>query len=446
MNIEHILNGNLFKVWSKFVSASVIGVILNTIYTMVDGIFVGQGTGEAGLAGVNLAWPAVTVILGIGLLFGSGASSLISICLGSHDKERAERLLGTVLKSLLIIGVGLMILGPLFATPIIKFLGATEETFGYTKDYFIVIYLMAIPYLLANALNPLVRADGNPHLSMLMVGAGAIGNIILDWLFVIELGMGTMGAALATGAGVIFSTIIGLWYFLSGKSHVKFHKKYFKIDKELLKDIFKIGFPISMQDGLIQISFIIITIIANSRGVDIAAAVGVVEKIISFLFLVPSSMLSAISAICAQCVGTKQHQRARQTLRYGCFIALGFGIFFALTCQFISKEILSLFTSEAAVIMYGSQYLKGYVLDCVFASIHFCFSGFFTAYGYSIISFIHNVISIALIRVPGAYITSKLFPETLLPMGLTPALGSILSALICITVFIVMKKKNKFDF
>lgn len=157
-------------------------------------------------------------------------------------------------------------------------------------------------------------------------------------------------------------------------------------------------------------------------------------------------MLSAISAICAQCVGTKQHQRARQTLRYGCFIALGFGVFFAITCQFISKEILSLFTSEAIVIMYGSQYLKGYVLDCMFASIHFCFSGFFTAYGYSMISFIHNVISIVLIRVPGAYITSKLFPDTLLPMGLTPALGSILSAMICVSIFIIMKKKNKFDY
>ena len=157
-------------------------------------------------------------------------------------------------------------------------------------------------------------------------------------------------------------------------------------------------------------------------------------------------MLSAISAICAQCVGTKQHQRARQTLRYGMIIALGFGIFFAITCQFISKELLSLFTSEAAVIMYGSQYLKGYILDCVFASIHFCFSGFFTAYGYSIISFIHNVISIALIRVPGAYITSKLFPDTLLPMGLTPALGSILSVIICVSIFIIMKKKNKFDY
>lgn len=260
MDINHTLNENLLKVWTKFVSASVIGVILSTIYTMVDGIFVGQGTGEAGLAGVNLAWPAVTVILGISLLFGAGASSLISISLGQHDKDKAEKLLGTVLKSTLIIGVILMVLGIVLADPIVKLLGATEETYGYTKDYFIIIYLMAIPYLLANALNPLVRADGKPHLSMLMVGAGAIGNIILDWLFVIEFGWGTKGAALATGAGVIFSTIIGLWYFLSGRSHIKFNKHYFKIDTNLLKDIFKIGFVSFM----IQLSIGIVILLQNT--------------------------------------------------------------------------------------------------------------------------------------------------------------------------------------
>lgn len=259
MNLDSILNGNLLKVWTKFVSASVIGVILSTVYTMVDGIFVGQGAGEAGLAGVNLAWPAVTIILGIGLLFGAGASSLISIYIGQHKQEKAEQLLGTVMKSLLIVGVILMILGFIIADSIVKFLGANGDTYQYTKDYFLVIYMMAIPYLLANALNPLVRADGNPHLSMIMVGAGAIGNIILDWLFVIELGWGTKGAALATGAGVIFSTIIGLWYFLSGKSHIKFHKKYFVIDKSLLIEVIKVGFVSFM----IQLSIGIVILVQN---------------------------------------------------------------------------------------------------------------------------------------------------------------------------------------
>nr|WP_307993214.1 MATE family efflux transporter [uncultured Niameybacter sp.] len=259
MNLDYILKDNLLKVWTKFVSASVVGVILNTIYTMVDGIFVGQGAGEAGLAGVNLAWPAVTIILGIGLLFGAGSSSLISIYMGQHDTDKAERLLGTVLKSILYTGIILMILGFILADPMVKFLGATADTYQYTKDYFLVIYLMAIPYLLANALNLLVRADGNPNLSMIMVGAGAIGNIILDWFFVINLGWGTKGAALATGAGVILSTIIGLWYFLSGRSHLKFKKEYFKIDPLLLKDILKIGFVSFM----IQLSIGVVILLQN---------------------------------------------------------------------------------------------------------------------------------------------------------------------------------------
>ena len=105
------------------------------------------------------------------------------------------------------------------------------------------------------------------------------------------------------------------------------------------------------------------------RGVVIAAAVGVVEKIISFLFLVPSSMLSAISAICAQCVGTKQHQRARQTLRYGMMIALGFGIFFAITCQFISKEILTLYPGEHFFFIIGIHILKDIFLIVMFDNL-----------------------------------------------------------------------------
>lgn len=242
MNINSILNDNLYKVWSKFVFASVVGVVLNAVYVMVDGIFVGQGAGEAGLAGVNLSWPAITVILGIGLMFGTGASSLISIALGTGDKEQAQRIIGTTFKSVLLIGALLTLIGVSSSNFIVTALGATEETYQYTKDYYIIVYLMAIPYLFSNALNPLVRSDGNPNLSMVMVGVGAIGNIILDWLFVIILDMGTAGAALATGAGVILSTSVGIWYFTKGNSYIKFDKKYFCIDKGILRDIIRIGF------------------------------------------------------------------------------------------------------------------------------------------------------------------------------------------------------------
>ena len=199
-----------------------------------------------------------------------------------------------------------------------------------------------------------------------------------------------------------------------------------------------------MQDGLIQISFLIITVIANRRGLTDAAAVGVVEKFISFVFLVPSSMLSTVSALGAQEVGAGRHGRASATLRYGIGITLGFGAVAAVLVQFIAPSVVGLFTADAAVIAAGAWYLRGYIFDCFFAGVHFSFSGYFCAYGRSELSFIHNILSIVLVRVPGAYLASKLFPDNLLPMGLATACGSLLSVIVCLVMYTVLKREGSF--
>lgn len=178
-----------------------------------------------------------------------------------------------------------------------------------------------------------------------------------------------------------------------------------------------------------------ITVIANRRGLDTAAAVGIVEKIISFLFLVPSSMLSTVSALCAQNIGARKHERASRTLRYGILIAAGFGVIVAVVIQFVAGPVVSLFTSDATVVVLGSQYIRGYIFDCIFAGVHFCFSGYFCAYGRSGFSFLHNIMSILLVRIPGVYLTSLWFPDTLFPMGIATACGSLLSVIICFILF-----------
>ena len=198
-----------------------------------------------------------------------------------------------------------------------------------------------------------------------------------------------------------------------------------------------------MQDGLIQVAFIFITIIANRRGLNDAAAVGIVEKIMSFLFLVPSSMLSTVSALGAQNIGAGKPKRAVQTLRYAALLAVGFGILAVVVVQFTAEPFVSLFTSRdaaggAEVIRAGGQYLRGYIWDCVFAGIHFSFSGYFCACGKSGLSFLHNILAITLVRVPGVYLTAQLFPATLFPMGLATAAGSLLSVLICLAAFAVL--------
>ena len=214
-------------------------------------------------------------------------------------------------------------------------------------------------------------------------------------------------------------------------------------DPAMLHQILSIGLPIACQDGFIQISFLIITVIANRRGVDISAAVGIVEKTISFLFLVPSSMLSTVSTIAAQSIGAGDPARARQTLRYGVGIASGIGLLFAILFQFISVPFFTLFTKDPIVQALAVQYMCTYVLDCVVAGIHFPFSGFFSASGLSILSFIHNLCSVILVRIPGAWLATKLFPDTLYAMGLAAPAGSLLSALICIAFYLALRRKDR---
>lgn len=127
---------------------------------------------------------------------------------------------------------------------------------------------------------------------------------------------------------------------------------------------------------------------------------------------------------------------------------MGFGFIVAIAVQFFAEPLVSLFTDAetyegAEVVRLGGQYIRGYVWDCIFAGIHFCFSGYFCAIGRSEISFLHNIIAIALMRVPGVYLTSKYFRGTLLPMGLATSFGSVISVVICVMAFLIIKKREK---
>ena len=256
------------------------------------------------------------------------------------------------------------------------------------------------------------------------------------------MGLGPAGAALGTTLSQAISVVFSLVVILRRKSGISLERRDLHPQRDTMGRLLRIGVPVAAQDGLIQIAFIVITVIANRRGLDAAAAVGIVEKIISFVFLVPSSMLSTVSALCAQNIGAGKQARAEQTLRYAIIIAVSFGIIIALLTQFISEQAVGLFTPDAIVITLGGQYLRGYIWDALFAGIHFCFSGYFCACGRSEISFIHNISAIALVRIPGVYLTSKLFPDTLFPMGLATAAGSLLSVIICVINFALLKKHS----
>ena len=161
------------------------------------------------------------------------------------------------------------------------------------------------------------------------------------------------------------------------------------------------------------------------------------------LFLVPSSMLSTVSALGAQNIGAGKYDRVDKILRYAIAIGVGFGAVMALLMQFIAPSMVRPFTSDEAVVLAGAAYIRSYIFDCLFAGIQFSFSGYFCAWGRSGLSFLHNTLSILLVRVPGAWLACRFFPQTLVPMGLAPACGSLFSSIVCVLLYRWMKRQNK---
>jgi len=331
----------------------------------------------------------------------------------------------------------------LLVRPIVNVMSTPAEAVEGTVRYLTICFI-GIPFITAyNVIASIFRGLGDSKSPMYFIAIACVANIALDYIFIGAFHMGPEGAALGTTLSQTISVVVSLWVILKKQTGISVKREDFRPDRVTMGQVLKIGIPIAAQDGFIQVAFIIITIIANRRGLSAAAAVGIVEKIISFLFLVPSSMLSTVSALGAQNMGAGKYERADQILRYAMGIAVGFGLFVSLLIQVTAETAVGLFTTDAVVILLGAQYIRGYIWDCIFAGVHFSFSGYFCAYGRSEISFIHNLIAILCVRIPGVYLTSKIFPDTLFPMGLATATGSLLSVIICMIAFDWLKKQKR---
>lgn len=440
---RNLTQGGVFRTIIVFSLPYLLSSFLQTLYGMADLFIAGQFNGADVISAVAIGSQIMHMLTVILLGLAMGTTVLISRAVGAGDGAKASRAIGNSVVLFLITAAVATAVLLAFCPLIVRVMQTPAESVEQTRLY-LTICFAGIPFITAyNIFASVYRGLGDSKSPMYFVAVACVANIALDYVFIGALGMKAAGAALATVLAQAVSVAISFLFWKKSASSVTLRRTDFKPDGETFSSLLKIGVPVACQDGFIQISFLLITVIANKRGVEVAAAVGIVEKIISFLFLVPSAMLSAISAIAAQNMGAGSHARARKTLFYGTGLALAAGLLFALVFQFVSEPVLRLFTSEGAVVTLGTQYLKSYVFDCVFAAVHFSFSGFFCAYGFSVVSFIHNVASIVLVRVPGAALASKLYPETLYPMGWAAPLGSLLSAAICAVAFVLLLRRGK---
>ncbi|MDO4467348.1 MAG: MATE family efflux transporter [Bacillota bacterium] len=431
-NKNSLIHGNITKGLIAFTIPFLFSYFLQTFYGMADLMIVGLFEGASSTSAVSIGsqFMHMVTVLVVGLAMG--VSVHIGHCVGAKEEKKVGQCIGTSIYIFGFLSILLTILFFVSARNIAFLLQTPKEALEPTIQY-LKICSLGIPWIIAyNVIASIFRGLGDSKRPLYFVAIACVVNLILDYVFIGFFHLSTSGAALATIIGQAISVLVSLILMKKIQFEVPISKKEFHFDFSILKKILYIGTPIAFQDGMIQISFLIITIIANSRGLIASSSVGIVEKVISFFFLVPSAFLSSISTMTAQNMGANQPERAKKGLFIGMRIAMLWGIIIALYCQFFPETFVSLFTKDVQVIHSGCEYLRSYVLDTFFASIHFCFSGYFCGSNRSGLSFIHNIFSILLFRIPGAYLASLWWPSTLYPMGLAPGIGSIFSVFLCV--------------
>ncbi len=442
MATRDLTQGSIAWNIARFSIPYLISYFLQILYGLADLYIIGQFRGVESITAVSIGSQVMhmlTVMI-VGLAMGTTVS--LAKATGAGDTLKGKAVIGNTVTLFLGVSIVLASVLLLYTGGIVRAMSTPVEAVPETVSYLRICFI-GIPFIVAyNIIASIFRGMGDSQSPTYFIAIACVVNIVLDYVFIGQMNMGAVGAALGTTLSQAISVLISLVVITRGKSGMRISWEDLRPDRRTISEVVKIGVPVSLQDGFIQIAFIVITIIANRRGLDDAAAVGIVEKIIGVLFLVPSAMLSTVSAISAQNIGAGRPDRARKTLMDAIAIAVSFGVLSAVSMQFLSNEAVGLFTGDESVRVSGGQYLRSYIWDCIFAGIHFCFSGYFCACGLSIISFIHNFLSIVLARIPLSWFASANWPDTLFPMGLAAPVGSLLSVIICVVAYLWLRKRQ----
>ena len=434
---RNLTQGSVWRAVASFSLPYLLSYFLQTLYGMADLFIIGQFNGVESTTAVSIGSQVMHMLTVVIVGLAMGSTVLIGQAVGRRDRAETARVTGNTVTLFMVVSLAATAGLLLAVKPIVAVMSTPAQAEAGTRAY-LTICFAGIPFITAyNIISSVFRGMGDSKSPMYFVAVACIANIALDYLFIGGAGLGPAGAALGTTLSQTISVLVSLAVMVRRRSGPRLRRADLRPHRATMVRLLKIGIPVAVQDGFIQVAFIVITVIANRRGLDDAAAVGIVEKIIGILFLVPSSMLSTVSALSAQNIGAGKVDRARQTLGCAVLAAVVWGVAASLVMTLAAEPFVALFAHDSAqVVRLGGQYMRGYVWDCIFAGVHFCFSGYFCACGHSGLSFIHNALSILCVRIPVAYFASARFAGTLFPMGLASPAGSLLSVVLCLGFYV----------
>lgn len=338
------------KLLLKLGVPTMFGMMVSALYSVVDAYFVGWlGTSQMGA--VSIVFPIVQIIVGLGMTFGSGAASYISRLLGEGKQDEANRTASTALFSSLFVGIAAITIAMCFLDNILVGLGATETIFPYAKEYAVIYVTGAILNIFNITMNNIITAEGRSKLTMLAMLIGCGLNVILDPIFIVPLGFGVRGAAIATVISQAFTTCLYLWFILGKKGYLRFSPRLFAFNGKIYGEVFKVGVPIFVFQLLSSAAMGLSNTAARVYGDSAVAAVGVVTRLITLGTYVVFGYMKGFQPVVGYNYGAKNYDRVQEATKVSLIWATAFCAVAALLMIVIPKQIVSLFSENDAVLI-----------------------------------------------------------------------------------------------
>lgn len=378
-----------------------LGMFVMTLYNVVDTIFIGHYVGSLGIAGLSIVFPLQMLSIGIGEMTGMGGASLISRSLGAGDVPKAERTLGNALTANIALSVVLMVVCLAMPDFWLRLMGSSETILPYARDYMTIIVIGMLFGTFSMALNNLIRAEGNARTPMIGMIIGAVTNIILDAIFIIPLGMGIQGAALATVIAQMVSVAFFTRYYFAGKSFLKIHVQNLAIKWNLLKEILAIGIASFSRMVATSISAVFVNRMLIIYGGDMAiAAFGIIHRIMTFAIMPGIVIGGGLQPILGFNYGAKRYDRAIRAIviALGAAFACGlvvFGIVF-----FAPEPFIRIFTNDPELIAVSSYAARRIFLALQIIGLIMVGSLVFQSIGKAVQSFITSIARPILFLIP----------------------------------------------
>ena len=382
--------------------------LLQSLYSMVDMLIVSRLAGTYSMSGVNIVAQVAQVVTGVAFGFLSGTTVIVAQYLGAGKKEEQQKAVETTFAFIFWLSVLSTAMLLLLTDPLLKLLQTPAECYREARNYYVIYMAGTVFVFFYNAISSILRGMGDSRNPLYFVIISTVLNIALDLLFVGPLNMGAAGAALATIISQAVSVLLAVLHLRRIGFDFDFRPESFRIHREQLRLLFKLGTPAALQETLLNVSLVFLVAAANSLGVYESAAVGIGSKI-NVIFILPVCALNvALATMVGQNMGAGKLDRAMKATKLELLYS---GLYSAVVCAIMwvfSKELMMIFTDDPQTLAVGANYFKGHCWDYLLVMpFGYCFGGLFMGTGHSSYVAISNGVGALIARIPLSFLLAR---------------------------------------